>query len=292
MAEYEKRGYLNQDFKMFHLLDNKKREFDYHYHEFNKIVIFIKGDVTYCIEGKSYDLQPYDMVLVNAGEVHRPIVGSNSAYERMIIYISPDFLQSYKQDTYDLGFCFTKSMQEKSNVLRMPSMKSSKLYQVCRELETSFQDTDYASELYQNLLFLEFMICLNRAAVHDALTYMDTAAGNEKILSVLAFLNEHLTEDISIDSLSEQFFTSKYYLMHSFKEETGYTIGNYLTTKRLRYAKELIHSGIPVTQACFECGFKNYSTFSRAYKKNFGASPTLRSSGTLQKGSTHVLTND
>jgi AraC-like DNA-binding protein len=136
------------------------------------------------------------------------------------------------------------------------------------------------------------MICLNRAAVHDALTYMDTAAGNEKILSVLAFLNDHLTEDISIDSLSEQFFTSKYYLMHSFKEETGYTIGNYLTTKRLRYAKELIHDGVPVTQACFECGFKNYSTFSRAYKKNFGVSPTLRSCGTLQKGSTHVLTND
>lgn len=276
MAEYEKRGYLNQDFKMFHLSDNSKREFAYHYHEFKKIVIFLKGEVTYCIEGKSYELQPYDMVLVDSGEVHRPIVKSSSSYERIIIYISPDFLQSYRQESYDLGYCFCKSMEEKSNVLRMPSMKNSKLYQVCRELESSFEDTDYASELYQNLLFLEFMICLNRAALHDALTYMDTAAGNEKILSVLAFLNEHLTEDISIESLSEQFFISKYYLMHSFKEETGYTIGNYLTTKRLRYARELIRSGVPVTQACFECGFKNYSTFSRAYKKAFQASPTLR----------------
>ncbi len=276
MAEYEKRGYLTQDFKMFHLIDKKKREFEFHYHDFNKIVILIRGNVTYCIEGKSYDLKPYDMVLVKAGDVHCPVVHSSAVYERIIIYISPEFLCAHKNDSYDLGYCFLRATKEKSNVLRIPSMQSSKLYQVCRELEGSFQDEDYAGELYQNLLFLEFMIHLNRAVLHDSLTYMDTASSNEKILSVLEFLNTHLTEDITIDSLAEQFFTSKYYLMHSFKEETGYTIGSYLTMKRLRYARELIADGMPVTQACFECGFKNYSTFSRSYKKNFGVSPTLR----------------
>lgn len=274
MAEYEKKGYLNQDFRIFHLVDESQREFSYHYHDFYKLVIFIRGDVTYCIEGKSYELAPYDMVLVNAGEVHRPIVHSLRPYERIIIYISPQFLQSYRQADYDLGLCFEKVRKEQSNVLRMPSMKNSKLYQVCRELESSFKDTDYASGLYQNILFLEFMIQLNRAAVHDALDFTETAAANDKILNILSYINEHLTEDVSIDLLAEHFFISKYYLMHSFKEETGYTIGNYLSAKRLRYAKELISGGMPVTQACFECGFKNYSTFSRAYKKNFKVPPT------------------
>ncbi len=276
MADYEKKGYLNQDFKLFHLVDQSHGEFSYHFHDFNKIVILIRGNITYCIEGKSYELQPYDLVLVNAGELHRPIVNNGGTYERIIIYISPEFLKSYQQTDYNLGFCFNKAVAEKSNVLRMPTMKKSKLYQVCRELAASFYDTDYASELYQNILFLEFMIQLNRAAVHDTFSYMDTTAQNDKILLVLAYLNEHLDEDISIDLLAEHFFTSKYYLMHSFKEETGYTIGNYLATKRLRYARELIHGGMPVTEACFECGFKNYSTFSRAYKKKFGVSPTLR----------------
>ena len=274
MAEYEKKGYLNQDFRIFHLVDESQREFSYHYHDFYKLVIFIRGDVTYCIEGKSYELAPYDMVLVNAGEVHRPIVHSLRPYERIIIYISPQFLQSYRQADYDLGLCFEKVRKEQSNVLRMPSMKNSKLYQVCRELESSFKDTDYASGLYQNILFLEFMIQLNRAAVHDALDFTETAAANDKILNILSYINEHLTEDVSIDLLAEHFFISKYYLMHSFKEETGYTIGNYLSAKRLRYAKELISGGMPVTQACFECGFKNYSTFSRASKKNFKVPPT------------------
>lgn len=117
------------------------------------------------------------------------------------------------------------------------------------------------------------MIHLNRAALSGTLQYEDSFQANEKILSVLTYMNEHLTEDITVDSLAEHFFTSRYYLMHSFKEQTGYTIGNYLSTKRLLFARDLISSGTAVTDACFACGFHNYSTFLRAYKKQFGKSP-------------------
>ncbi len=276
MIEYEKRGYLNQNFRIFHPQNNSPREFAYHYHDFYKILIFLRGDVTYCIEGKSYDLAPYDIVLVNAGEVHRPIIRSAESYERIIIYISPDFLESYRQADYDLGLCFSRAQQEQSNLLRMPSTKNSRLYQKLMELESSIGDKDYAGDLYQNVLFLEFMIQLNRAAFHNTLNFMATDNSNDKILAILAYINEHLTEELSVDFLAGEFFLSKYYLMHSFKKETGYTIGSYLAMKRLRYARELIQNGMPVTQACFECGFRNYSTFSRAYKKHFGEAPTAK----------------
>lgn len=210
---------------------------------------------------------------MKAGEVHRPIVRDDCVYERIIIYISPDFINSYKEKDYDLSYCFSQAQLQKSSVLRINALRKSKLYQVSHELEASFNDTDYANELYRNILFLEFMIQLNRAAIHHSINYIETDDSNKKILAILAYLNEHLSNDISIDILSERFFTSKYYLMHSFKEVTGYTIGNYLSTKRLLLARELISSGMSITQACFECGFKNYSTFSRAYKKSFGVSP-------------------
>lgn len=274
MNEYEKRGYLNQNFRFFHPIDNGQREFSYHYHDFYKILIFLSGDVTYCIEGKSYELAPYDIVLVNAGEVHRPIIQSANTYDRIILYVSPEFLRSWQQEDENLELCFLRAKQEQSNVFRMPSMKGSRLYQALEELEAALGDTDYAGALYQNVLFLEFMIHLNRAALHNTPGFMSTKQANDKILAILSYINEHLTENLSIDFLSEKFFTSKYYLMHSFKKETGYTIGNYLTIKRLRYARELIHDGMPVTQACFECGFHNYTTFSRAYKKHFGEAPT------------------
>jgi AraC-like DNA-binding protein len=273
MINFEKAGYLNHDFKIFHLIDRQRKEFDFHYHDFNKITIFISGNISYTIEGKSYELQPYDIVLVNAGEIHRPSVLDNSAYERIIIYVSPQFLNSYSEEEYDLNYCFNRAKQEHSNVLRVHSMEKSKLYQVCQELEHSFSDHAFGKELYQKILFLEFMIQLNRTAILNHINYLDSAKDNTKLVQIIDYINNHLAEELSIDSLSSQFYLSRYYLMHFFKEETGYTIGNYITEKRLLMAKNLVQNGCSITEACFQSGFKNYSTFSRAFKKVFKTIP-------------------
>ena len=99
--------------------------------------------------------------------------------------------------------------------------------------------------------------------------YVPNSYYNSKILPILEYIAEHLVEDLSIDTLSSKFYMSRYYLMHLFKKETGYSVANYISTKRLLHARALIQSGTSVTEACFASGFKNYSTFSRAYKKLF-----------------------
>ncbi len=110
MPEYKKVGYLTTDFKMFHLKDEEMRSFHYHYHDFHKILILLNGDVTYCIEGRSYDLKKNDIVLVHAGEVHKPVIHSDAVYDRIIIYVSPDFLTSYRDSDSDLSLCFQKAV--------------------------------------------------------------------------------------------------------------------------------------------------------------------------------------
>ncbi len=273
MPEYKKIGYLTTSFKMFHIKDTAHKEYNYHYHDFHKILILLSGDVTYCIEGRTYDLRPNDIVLVNSGEVHKPVIRSDAPYERIIIYVSPDYLNEYHDKENDLSLCLRQAMAEQSHVLRLHSSMNGKLGSAIRELDRSLEDKDFANELYHRILFLEFMIQLNRAALHNHIEFIGDSTSNEKILAVLDYLNEHLTEDISIDELSSHFFLSRYYLMHTFKEQTGYTIGSYLSTKRLFLARDLIAKGTPITDVCYACGFRNYSTFSRAYKKSFGESP-------------------
>lgn len=118
------------------------------------------------------------------------------------------------------------------------------------------------------------MIQLNRAAMHDGIEFINDSASDEKIIAVLNYLGEHLTEDISIDTLSAHFFLSRSYLMHTFKEQTGYTIGNYLSTKRLLLAKDLIAEGAPITEVCYACGFKNYFDLFARIQKKFWRGPT------------------
>lgn len=273
MNEYEKTGYLNSNFKIFHLVDKGMTPIGFHFHDFHKILLLMKGNVSYCVEGRTYDLQEDDIVFVPAGEVHRPVLHDTAIYERIIIYISKDYLSTYRTDNYDLAQCLIEAHQKQSHVLRVPAFGTTKLGQIVRELEQSLDSNEYANELYHNLLFLEFMIQLNRVAIHDGIEYLSNSSSNKKMIDVIDYLNEHLTDDLSIDFLAETFYLSRYHLMHAFKEETGYTIGNYLSTKRLLLARDRIRQGEPITNVCYECGFRNYSTFSRAYKKNFGCSP-------------------
>ena len=114
MEQYEKKGYLNSEFRLFHLTDQETKEVDYHYHDFDKITIFIRGKVNYMIEGRSYDLKPYDIVLVKQGDIHRLTVDNSCPYERIIVYISPNFMNAYQTDNYDLSYCFQKAAKEHS----------------------------------------------------------------------------------------------------------------------------------------------------------------------------------
>ena len=116
---YEKRGYLNCDFKLFHLTDIPAQEFEFHYHDFDKIIIFLSGQVSYTIEGRTYSLNPYDIVLVNHAEIHRPSIDPNFPYDRIVVYLSPDFLSVYKTKDYDLRECFLHCAKAHSHVLRV-----------------------------------------------------------------------------------------------------------------------------------------------------------------------------
>ena len=273
MDRYSKKGYLYDNFKIFHLSDSNLGEIDFHYHDFHKVLIHLSGNTSYSIEGQTFDLQADDIVFVNAGEVHRPIFHDNSPYERIIIYISKEFLAEYSQQDNDLSYCFRNAMENGSHVLRLHSFKNSRVAAAVGRLTSNLGNEDYANELFMQVLFLEFMIELNRAAISDEVEYISTNYAGSKIGEIIHYINEHLVEDLSVDTIAGQFFLSRYYLMHTFKEETGYTIGNYITIKRLSLAQSLIDSGITIVEAAEQAGFGTYSTFLRAYKKTYGTSP-------------------
>ena len=274
---YEKKGYLDNDFKMFYLSDSEPREYENHYHEFDKIIIFLKGKVSYVVEGKAYKLVPYDIVLVEHHDIHKLRVESGTEYERIIFYISPQFLEQYEKEDYRLTECFQIAKREHANVLRIPSLGKSRLYMTIMDIKHNLNPEipheKYAGELYHKLLFLEFMVHLNRAALGEKIAYINTAFYNQKVVDILDYINQNLVEELYIDTLATHFYMSKYHMMRVFKEETGYSIGNYINHKRLLKAKHLILHGMPITQACYASGFREHSTFSRSFKNLFGESP-------------------
>ncbi len=269
---YEKRGYLREDFRLFHLSGAMDEPVDWHYHTFHKIILFLSGRAAYGIEGKSYPLESGDLIVVPSGCIHRPELAPGAPYERVIVYISPEFLRAAGAPGCDLESCFTQARTQFRFVLR-PGAGRRSFTAALSALEQEQGGQHFGSELMARALFLQFLIGVSRGMAENRLEYVSSSACDEKIVAILQYLSLHLTEELRIDDLAARFYISKYHMMRRFKEETGYTIHNYVVTKRLMLAREKIADGMPVGEACYACGFGEYSAFARAYKKQFSVSP-------------------
>ena len=268
-----KTGYLHSDFKLFYLMDSEKKEFNFHYHDFYKVLIFLGGNVSYSIEGKYFDLQPGDTVLVSAGEIHRPVIHNDAPYERIIAYLSKDFFETYQDKDFDLFYCFQEASAVNSNLIRIEEAAHPYFSTLNAELAKSCQGHEFASPLYQRVKFIEYLILLNRSLLSHSTACILASNYNQTVLNIMNYINEHITEELDIDFIAEHFYLTRFYIMHLFKAETGITIGKYIADKRLFLAKKLIQTGTSVTDACYQSGFRNYSAFYRAFKQKYHSSP-------------------
>ena len=265
----EKTGYLNEEFRLFHIKDQTSREFVWHYHDFHKVVIFISGKAAYHIEGKTYHLKPWDILLVDRHAIHRPEIDPSVPYERFILWIQNDIPQT------ELLKCFQKANDRSYNLIRLHPSLQEKLKDILMELESSAKSEEYAGDILTQALFQQFMVYLNRIFLEKQYIFdKKSYTFDSQIAGILQYINHNLKEDLSVEKLAARYYVSKYHLMRKFKEETGYTLHNYIVNKRLLMARTLISEGTPVIKAAQESGFAEYSTFSRAYRRQFNASPS------------------
>ena len=272
--KYEKKGYLLEDFRLFHLKDKGETNVDYHYHEFYKLLFFISGSGEYVVEGKRYSLTPGDVVLIGKHFIHRPEFSPEVPCERIILYISPEFLEKTSSASCDLTECFSR---EYDHVLRPNEKIRQTFLSILTGIEQELASKRYGKEILTAGMLLRLMVEIARSIRHKEVQKPEPILPkSERMLEIVQYLDAHLTEDLSIELLAEKFYLSRYHLMRRFRDETGTTIHAYISDHRLMLARNYIDQGIPATEACFRCGFGSYSSFSRAYNKFFGTTPTKK----------------
>lgn len=269
---FEKRGYLLEDFRLFHLNDAQGTKIGYHYHTFCKLLLLLSGNGGYTVDGQHYRLEAGDVVLIGSNCVHRPEFEPGSPYERVIIYISPEFLRRQSTESCRLEDLFSGKW---GNVLRPDESTRRKLFSVADHLERELVGEAYGSVILSNGLLIQLLVetARNLQSGQSQQTQLQITG---RVQEIRQYIDAHLEEDITIDELAERFYVSKYHMMRQFREQTGQSVYSYLTERRLRRARELISSGMRATESCFRSGFRSYSSFTRAYGKRFGVTPTGR----------------
>lgn len=279
---YGKKGYLLEDFRLFHLQGAQGVKAEYHYHEFCKLLLLVSGNGGYSVEGQRYALQSGDIVLVGSRAVHRPEFDPDAPYERIIVYIDPEFLRQRSSEDCDLLAVFSGAG---GHVLRCANHR--RLFSLASALEQELSGGEYGHIIISEGTLLRLLVEIGREQSKENHQPQPLAPKDGRVTQLMAYIRQHIAEDLSVDQLAEQCYLSKYHLMRLFRAETGQSIYHYLTQQRLMRARELIAGGMRATEAAFRCGFATYSSFTRAYGKQFGATPTGRTRNATRQEATY-----
>lgn len=135
------------------------------------------------------------------------------------------------------------------------------IWSVIRYHEEKTDDTDLLTA--QQIVNILTMICTESGEENAAASALEN-----KLKDVLHYLDEHYTEDISLDSLADRFYISKYYLSREFKKAFGTTIIQYILAKKITNAKELLrYSNASIEDIAGLCGIGDASYFNKVFKK-------------------------
>ncbi|MCR5090429.1 MAG: AraC family transcriptional regulator [Oscillospiraceae bacterium] len=264
----ERAGYLEENYHYFHLRDTAGQERDFHFHEFDKLVILIEGRVTYLVESEDYLLQPRDILLVRRHCIHKAVIDRSEPYERIILYLDRNFFERALPEAR-LTDCFDRADLVGRHLLSPDREQWEKIQAVLKSFEDCRGD-EAGVQAMRDTLVMQLLIHVGRLAPGNDAGERQT---DPKIQETLSYIAENLGGDLSVDALAGRVWLSRYHFMRLFRAQTGQSVHAYVRQKRLLRAARLIREGTAPAKAAELCGYTDYSGFHRAFVQSFGCTP-------------------
>ncbi len=270
---FDPRQYMmGEKFEVFHYRETAPYVPEAHYHNFYEIYYLLEGDVEYWIEGRTYSLQQGEILLINPMEFHRPVIkDKNIPYERIVVWVDKEYLESLSREK-PLNLCFDFSAN-RERIIRASGIKRTEITALLSELVKEYYSKEYAAEMCAFGTLIRFLAELNRISLSIEGGENLTEVQSSLVLGVLDYIGEHFDEELSLDLLAKEFFVSKYHLSHEFSKATGTGVYRYILLKRLISARQMLLDGKPAGEVAHLCGFKDYTSFFKAFKAEYGISP-------------------
>ena len=232
-----------------------------HYHDMYEIIFVKEGNISYLTEDNAYTVCKNSLILTHPQQQHCIRVDKNTTYNRynLLLKSNAENQSLIQQIPNDLCVvCFD------SNSIVIQLFEKMDFY--CEQLNGDTLGR-FLYSLVEEIL-LNIVLHVSQAGLNDL------SDKNPLTLNAIAYINDHLTTLPGVDPLCRHLGISKSYLYQLFQTDMQTTPKQYITERRLNLARQEILMGAKATSIFSQCGFSDYSTFFRAYKKHFGYSPT------------------
>lgn len=245
---------------------------EFHLHNYFEIYFFIAGDVDYFIEKRVHLLKYGDLLLMNNHEIHKPTFRSQEAYERIVIHFEPELGRLLSAPGFNLLDCFLNRPKGELNKIKLSPSEVEELMGIFKRLETLTPHPPAGSETLRLSYLIEILVFINQVFLNIK-PAADHGGLPEALIPILEYIDNHLDEDLTLDSLGHRFFMNQSHLSRLFKKGIGSNIHEFIIYKRISKAKKLLSEGYNVTDTCSRCGFNDYANFLRMFKRKVGVSP-------------------
>ena len=241
--------------------DQAQQKYLPHYHDMYEIIFLKEGDISYLTGDSTYTVRKNSLIFTRPGQLHSIRIDRDIPYDRYDLLFQPDpmiadLLGQIPPETHVI--CFD------ANPLIIQLFDKLDFYyeRLCEE-RLSRLLRHLTEEILLNLVFHVTQRHEDKHPVIQSLTRQ-----------ALAYIEDNLQSLSGIDEICRQIGVSKSYLYRLFQVDLQTTPKAYIMEQRLNLARQEIILGAKATAVYTQCGFTDYSTFFRAYKKHFGYPPT------------------
>ena len=243
-----------------------------HNHDGYEVVLFLKGDVNLMIEPELFKMKPGDIFFISPLVFHGVDLVDVSGYERIVINVQYEYLKNLGDADTDFSTLFRSANSANMNHLHIPEESLPRFISIAKDLEEALHSDSYGHRILARAYLAEFLLLTCK--------YSENVSPQKKsstmpvaVAKILEYIDNHLTDDITINTMSTELHYSSDHLSRVFSEATGDSLKHYINAKKIALAQKLLLENNSPYDVCFMVGYNNYSSFSRRFSKQIGVSP-------------------
>ncbi len=273
-TKYSTRQYmLSKDFEVFYYSNLKMHDVNAHSHDYYEFYLFIGGDVILTIGNEEQKLSPGDLVVIPPHVMHKLTIRDNDMpYQRLIFWITQDFCNSLMDISRDYGYLPQHAVIRRKYIYHLDMFGFNSIQTKFLHLLEELQCDRFGKEAKVSICVNDLFFSLNRV-VYELENPKKEKEEQNLYENVQTYIEENITQELTLDSIAENLGLNKFHIAHVFKDNLGISLHQYILKKRLALGKSIISSGTEISESYLQCGFNDYSSFFRAFKKEFGLSP-------------------
>lgn len=253
---------------MYNYNVSESYNFNSHIHRCYEFVHIIDGNLIYTVEGNDYILESGDLIMTNPDELHSFSFPKKCVYEREFLHIYPGFTAKFPE----LLEMLNSREQGKRNLIPGKLVEKYGIDKIFAEIKKACNAPNSDTDILVLTYAVQMLVWIKRIEEVEEIEYRKPIV-SKKSMVMRDFMDHNFSKSITLSDIAGTVFMSTAHAGRLFKKETGITVKSYLNLRRITYAKNLITSGEKATMIFDKCGFRDYSTFYRAFIKYVGMPP-------------------